>query len=309
MIKLSSPKIYIYARQLLRIAIGFALSASTTIFAAAASTAAEADNPEASTYAVPGGVYVLALTADQTSVTYAGKPVMIFRQHAIVGLPLSTKPGLTTLQLTEETTTQSQAGDTQRATKSLSHQFEVHPKQYTQQRITIKNQALVDPPAETLARIRTESVRQRKLYQTFSPGVDLSRGFLKPVEGITTSLFGHRRFFNDKARSPHSGLDIAADHGTPIKAAAAATVTLAGDLYFNGNTIFLDHGQGLITMYCHMSKLLVNTGDQIKQADIIGLVGATGRATGPHLHWSVSLGGTRIDPQSFLAVINQLAQP
>jgi murein DD-endopeptidase MepM/ murein hydrolase activator NlpD len=208
-------------------------------------------------------------------------------------LPISAKPGPATLRYLVD-------GQPQR------HSFTVEDKTYTEQRLTIENKAMVTPPPETLARIRAESVRQKALYNTFAQSADLSDGFKLPLQGITTSLFGHRRFFNDQPRSPHSGLDIAADTGTPVSAAASATVTLADELYFNGNTLFLDHGQGLITMYCHLSELLVEEGDQVTQGDVIGLVGATGRVTGPHLHWSVSLNGYRIDPETFLATINRL---
>ena len=120
-----------------------------------------------------------------------------------------------------------------------------------------------------------------------------------PLEGITTSLYGHRRFFNDQPRSPHSGLDIAAPTGTPIVAPAPARVALVDDLYYNGKSVFLDHGQGLITMYCHLSEQTVSTGELVQQDQVIGFVGATGRVTGPHLHWSVSLNGYRIDPLAF----------
>lgn len=266
------------------------------------SVQADLESPAAAEYAppgheqpanVPGGVALVQRPGPETTVSFAGREAMYINNMAIVAIPVDTKPGSHSIQL--------QTGDT-----VTEQQFEVRDKQYTEQHITIKNQALVDPPAETLARIREESARQRKLYRNYRRDNELSDGFLLPLQGITTSLFGHRRFFNGQPRSPHSGLDIAADTGTPIVAAGNGIVTLADDLYFNGNTVFIDHGQGLVTMYCHMSAINVVEGEAVKQGDTIGLVGATGRATGPHLHWSVSLGGYRIDPEVFLRELNQL---
>lgn len=242
---------------------------------------------------VPGGVYVWTPPAEATDITFQGRPVMRYADAAIVGIPITFKPGNATLRYVLEGT-------------PASHSFAVQDKTYSEQRLTIKNEAMVTPPPETLARIRAESARQRVLYNQFLPTPDLSQGFVLPLEGITTSLFGHRRFFNDQPRNPHSGLDIAADTGTPVRAAAGATVTLADELYFNGNTLFLDHGQSLVTMYCHLSELLVEEGETVSKGQIIGLVGATGRVTGPHLHWSVSLNGYRVDPEVFLESISRL---
>ena len=240
---------------------------------------------------VPGGVYVWQAPAGVSQVTFKGKPVMRLGDTVFVGLPITMQSGQTQLEY-------------QLAGQTKTHQFEVEDKQYTEQHITIADKAMVDPPAETLQRIRSESVRQRGLYNSFNPPTDLTEGFALPLEGVTTSLYGHRRYFNGQPRSPHSGLDIAAPTGTPIKAAGKGTIILADDLYFNGNTLFVDHGQGLITMYCHMSELLVAEGDEVDQGQVIGRVGATGRVTGPHLHWSVSLNGTRVDPSVFLQALN-----
>jgi murein DD-endopeptidase MepM/ murein hydrolase activator NlpD len=118
-----------------------------------------------------------------------------------------------------------------------------------------------------------------------------------------SSLFGHRRFFNGQPRNPHSGLDIAASTGTPVLAPSSGQVVLVDDLYYNGKTVFLDHGQGLITMYCHLSEHAVAEGSTVEQGQIIGLVGATGRVTGPHLHWSVSLNGYRVDPNTLMTLL------
>jgi len=241
---------------------------------------------------VPGGIYTYDVPGHAASIMFDGKPVMRLGNTVFVGIPINAEPGTHQLHYTLAGTRQ-------------VHEFKVIDKQYTEQHLTIANQAMVDPPAETLTRIREESTRQRRLYNSFSDTTDLSPGFIKPLHGVTTSLFGHRRFFNGQPRSPHSGLDIAADTGTPIIAAGHGTISLADELYFNGNTLFIDHGQGLITMYCHMSKLLVEQGQHVRQGEQIGLVGATGRVTGPHLHWSVSLNGNRVDPQVFMAALNQ----
>jgi murein DD-endopeptidase MepM/ murein hydrolase activator NlpD len=240
--------------------------------------------------AVPGGVYVWQIPQGASNVTFRNRPAFELNGQAIVGIPITTEPGTGTIEYTLNGTRD-------------THSFAIWSKQYSEQHITIKDQTKVDPPERDLERIRKEASTQRELYDSVTPPVDLDGGFVMPLEGITTSLYGHRRFFNGQPRSPHSGLDIAADRGTPILAPAPGTVRLADDLFFNGNTIFLDHGQGLVTMYCHMSKHEVAVGDVVDRGDVIGLVGSTGRATGPHLHWSVSLNGYRVDPSAFMEAL------
>ncbi len=245
---------------------------------------------------MPGGVYSWSVPDGADNVQFAGKPVMVVNGTALIGIPLSQAVG-------EANLTYSANGGEQ------THVFGVSGKAYTEQHLQIANQAMVNPPAETLARIREEGARQRRLYASFADVPEAlvsgeAAGFKQPLEGIITSLFGHRRFFNGQPRSPHSGLDIAAATGTPVATAGAGLVTLADDLYFNGNTVFVDHGQGLITMYCHLSEITVAVGDSVAQGDIIGLVGATGRVTGAHLHWTVSLNGNRVDPPTFVTALN-----
>ncbi len=241
--------------------------------------------------AVPGGVYVWHGPANIENPRFEGKPVMRLGDTLLVGLSMQTSPGVAEIHYEHDA-------------QSRVHQFTVQDKTYTEQHLSITNQAMVDPPPETMQRIQSEAALQRRLYQQYSAPADLSRGFIVPLIGPTTSLFGHRRFFNGLPRSPHSGLDIAADTGTPVKAAGNGRVTLAQSLYFNGKTLFVDHGQGLITMYCHLSELLVDVGAQVLQGQSIGQVGATGRVTGPHLHWSVSLNGYRVDPSIFMQALN-----
>jgi murein DD-endopeptidase MepM/ murein hydrolase activator NlpD len=244
----------------------------------------------ASATAVPGGVYAWLVPENSENVRFNGHPVLIAGDTALVGIPIQQSLGNTTLTFMQQG-------------QELTHTFEIVDKRYTEQRITLKNQEMVTPNPQQLERIRAEGKRQRAIYAQVSKAIDLSAGFTMPLQGRTTSLFGHRRFFNDQPRSPHSGLDIAAPTGTPITAPAPGTVALVDDLYYNGKTVFLDHGQGLITMYCHLSDQTVTTGQVVEQNQQIGLVGATGRVTGPHLHWSVSLNGYRIDPLTFRSAL------
>lgn len=241
--------------------------------------------------AVPGGIYRWSLPAGATDPKFNDRPVLVRSTEALVGIPLSQPLGMAEITY--------KVGEQIR-----SHSFQVNNKAYTEQHITLKNREMVNPNPDQLARIRRESSRQRALYLAFSDREPPQNGFLQPLEGRVSSLFGHRRFFNGQPRNPHSGLDIAAPAGTEIRAPAAAKVTLVDHLYYNGKTIFLDHGQGLVTMYCHLSKPLVNEGETVKQGQVIGLVGATGRATGPHLHWSVSLNGYRVDPESMMSALD-----
>ncbi|MEM7077900.1 MAG: M23 family metallopeptidase [Pseudomonadota bacterium] len=245
---------------------------------------------------VPGGVYTWPVPRGASDVRYHDKPVFTYQNHAFVGISIKAQPG------TEELTYLHNGA-------THTHAFPITGKQYTEQRLQIKNRAMVNPPEDTLARIRSEAVRQRKLYNSHTEAHNLDQGFILPLQGIVTSLFGHRRILNGQARNPHSGLDIAADTGTPIMAPAGGVVVLADDLYFNGKTLFIDHGRGLVTMYCHLSEILSEVGQVVAQGEEIGLVGATGRVTGPHLHWSVSLNGNRVDPQVFMALLNDVAIP
>ncbi|MGY6038644.1 peptidoglycan DD-metalloendopeptidase family protein [Aeromonas sp. AE23HZ002T15] len=240
---------------------------------------------------VPGGVAVVPLGdgAEAPGVRYQGKPVLVVREEgrrwiAIVGIPLKSAAGVQQLTLSDG--------------RQLS--FTVGTKHYREQHIKLKNTRQVNPLAEDMARINRELAEQTKAYQTFSPAQPSNLMFDKPVNGPLSSPFGLRRFFNGEERNPHSGLDFAVGAGTPIKSPAAGKVILIGDYFFNGNTVFVDHGQGLISMFCHMSKVDVKLGQSLPRGGIIGRVGATGRATGPHMHWNVSLNDTRVDPAIFI---------
>ncbi len=240
---------------------------------------------------VPGGVAVVDLGngAERPAARYQGKPVLVTREDgrrwiAVVGLPLTVKPGREQLELDDG--------------RRLA--FEVGSRHYKEQRITLKNQQQVTPNAANLARIERELAVQTDAYRQFSPRQPSNLLFDKPVGGPLSSPFGLRRFFNGEERNPHSGLDFAVPAGTPVKAPAAGKVILVGDYFFNGRTVFVDHGQGLISMFCHLSRIGVKVGDELARGAVLGKVGATGRATGPHLHWNVSLNDARVDPSIFI---------
>ena len=244
---------------------------------------------------VPGGVAVVSLgeSAEAPTARLGKRPVMVLREAsgewiAVVGVSLDTKPNSTqTIQVT-------QGG------KQRSESFKVGSKEYVAQHITIKNRQQVTPNNDNLKRIERELAQQRAAYQQFSPGIPSNVMLDRPVPGRLSSPFGLRRFFNGQPRNPHSGLDFAAAKGTPIKAPAAGKVILVDELFFNGNTVFVDHGQGFISMFCHLSKIDVTVGQTLARGEVLGQVGSTGRATGPHLHWNVSLNDTRVDPAIFI---------
>tara|TARA_Y100000758_G_scaffold36614_1_gene23888 strand:- start:2707 stop:3306 length:600 start_codon:yes stop_codon:yes gene_type:complete len=185
--------------------------------------------------------------------------------------------------------------------------FKVIAKTYREQHLTVENQRLVEPLPSDLERIEAESALMQNVYRQFSPMPKRLRPITLPVQGVVTSEFGFRRFFNGQPRNPHSGVDIAAVLGTPVQSPAPGVIKVVGNFFFNGNTVLVDHGGGFISMLCHLNKIDVHHQQRIEQDAIIGTVGATGRATGPHLHWSVSLQGTRVDPLIFVAVINASA--
>ena len=244
---------------------------------------------------VPGGVALVRLegrASEPPRVALAGAPVMVVRQDdhwlAVVGIPLGTKPGKLKLTVATPSAT------------ATSLELRIEPKQYVEQRLSVKP-GMVDLSAEDLARVNRERPTLQAALATFSAAPPPTLRMLQPVAGTPSSSYGLRRVFNGKPRNPHSGMDIAAPLGAPIIAPAPGRVVVTGDYFFNGNTVILDHGQGLVTMYCHLSAIDVKPGDIVDTGAVIGKVGATGRVTGPHLHWGVTLNRTMVDPALFLA--------
>jgi len=177
-------------------------------------------------------------------------------------------------------------------------------KEYRESRITITNNDMVSPPKEVLPRIKIEAsiIKAAKNINSFSNYFVLPMEM--PTKGIESSEFGVRRFINGTPRNRHTGLDIAAPEGTDVYAPLDGIVLLSEEFFYRGNIIYIDHGNGLISSFSHLQKSLVKKNRKVKAGDLIGKVGKTGRVTGPHLHWEVSILGTAIDPKLFLKEIN-----
>jgi murein DD-endopeptidase MepM/ murein hydrolase activator NlpD len=242
---------------------------------------------------VPGGIAFVAVPGDDQPprVMFDDYRTAVVRQSdrwvAIVGIPLATKVGRHTLQVYSGNGT-------------TTVPFEVTNKSYRTQKLTIKNQRQVDPAPDDLKRIQQEQERSNAALSKFTTTGAPQLSLLPPVKGVRSDSYGSRRIFNGQPRNPHSGMDIAAGIGTPIHSPAAGKVVEAGNFFFNGNTLYIDHGYGLVTMYCHLDSIAVKVGDELKAGDVIGKVGATGRVTGPHLHWGVALNRAMVNPELFL---------
>ena len=251
---------------------------------------------------VPGGIALVPVPGSDIA------PTVIFNTHrvavvrkadqwiAIVGIPLAEKPGELKLKVSTPTGT-------------TDVPFSITDKSYRTQNITVKNQRHVDPNPTDLKRIAGETKRSDTALSKFTPTTAPSLQLISPVEGVRSDSYGSRRVFNGQPRNPHSGMDIAAPKGTPIHSPAAGTVVEVGEFFFNGNTVYIDHGDGLVTMYCHLDTIKVKLGTHLAAGDVIGTVGATGRVTGPHLHFGVALNRAMVDPALFLDVGATTASP
>lgn len=262
----------------------------------AATPLAWADVSLPRTSAVPGGVVALDVGVHVEGsappvVTLDGARTLVVptegRWKAVVGIPLATEPGPIEIRV-------------MRADGSMhTETVRIEPKQYATQKLKVKPGQVDLSPAD-LERTTKERERILKALATWSPEAPASLQFRQPTPGPRSSSYGLRRYFNEQPRNPHTGMDIAAATGTPIVAPAAGRVLDTGDYFFNGNTVLVDHGQGLVTMYCHLSRIDVKPGDEVDTGEVLGLVGATGRVTGAHLHWGVTLNRTAVDPALFL---------
>lgn len=249
---------------------------------------------------VPGGVALIRLGAispiENPPRAWLGEQQILVAADqgqwiAVVGLALDLPPGRHELRVI--------AGNEQKILR-----FEVGSKHYPEQRITLKDSSKVQlsPADEERAVREIETIQKLKRHwrEVNDNADDSDSTFMLPADGRLASRFGLRRFFNGEPRAPHSGLDVAVARGTPIKASAHGKVLATDDYFFNGKTVFIDHGNGLISMYCHLDRIDVQAGDSVDQGQPIGRSGMTGRASGPHLHWSVVLNGVMVDPELFV---------
>jgi len=242
---------------------------------------------------VPGGIAYVPVPGGEQA------PVVMFDQYrvavlkrndqwvAVVGIPLAAKPGPQVLSVKS-------------TTGQVAVTFEIKDKHYRTQELKIQNDRQVNPDPQDLKRIASEQARSSAALSKFTVAGIPALTLDVPVTGKRSDSYGSRRVFNGQPRNPHTGMDIPAPTGTPIHSPAAGTVVEVGNFFFNGNTVYIDHGSGLVTMYCHLSSIAVKAGDQVAAGEVIGKVGATGRVTGPHLHWGVALNRAMVDPELFL---------
>ncbi len=254
----------------------------------------------------PGEVLLLRLESDQPLVSaearFLERTFPLFEDGeggwvGLVGIDLEAGPGSGVLEVHGRT-----GGQTLRHTLPL----QVRAKKFPVRHLQVEDR-YVSPPPEVQRRIEEES----RLVSSIFGRTDSRRwwegAFLRPVPGPALSSFGARSVFNGKPRSPHSGTDFRAAEGTPVQAPNRGRVVLARELYFAGNTVILDHGGGLYSYFAHLSRFAVEEGQEVRRGQVVGAVGATGRVTGPHLHWTARLCGTRVDPLSLMAALDQLA--
>ena len=242
--------------------------------------------------AVPGGVKIIRLGSSESPMPYVdadGHRALVIQDGsnwvAIIGIPLSTPLG--PRQVIVRGADGRQLID-----------YTVGDKHYTTQALKVAP-SQVNLSAKDLARVNAEKIRIDHALSRWSEPPPESLRLPQPVAGPRSSSFGSRRIFNGESRNPHSGMDIAAPAGTPVRVPIAGTVVETGAFFFNGNAVFVDHGRGLISMYCHLSAIDVQPGQRVAAGTRIGAVGMTGRATGPHLHWGLILNRAWVDPELF----------
>jgi biotin carboxyl carrier protein len=189
---------------------------------------------------------------------------------------------------------------------SVERKLAVAPRDWQIQRVEGVPSKYVTPPPEAMAAIARGTKLKKEARATRAAGSFFTETFIWPATGPISGVFGSQRYYNGEPRRPHYGVDVAAPTGTPIRAPAGGTVTLAdADMYFEGGLVFLDHGQGVTSLMMHMSRVDVTAGERVEQGDVIGAVGGTGRATGPHLHWGVYWRGAYLDPQLLVGPMDE----
>jgi murein DD-endopeptidase MepM/ murein hydrolase activator NlpD len=244
---------------------------------------------------VPGGVAIVNLGPDPSPplARFNGERVLVAGDasgwFAVVGIPLDAKVGASLPLVVERA---------ERESETIG--LEIGRKRYATQHLSVKPEQVELSPAD-LARHEEERAHLRGVLRTFSESAPDTLLLLQPCEGPRSDSFGKRRFFNRQPRNPHNGLDIAAPDGTPVSAAGTGNVLDVGDYFFSGQTLILDHGHGFLTLYAHLSAIEANAGDRIPAGKRIAAVGATGRVTGPHLHFSVYLNAAAVDPELFIS--------
>ena len=243
--------------------------------------------------AVPGGIKIIRLDAAGTAIPDVdadGTRALVVKDGrdwiAVIGIPLAAPLGTRHVIVTDGTDRRELA-------------FDVGNKQYASQSLKVPPRQVNLSQAD-LARVAQERIRIEHVLSEYSEPPPESLHLPQPVPGPRSASFGTRRIFNGEARNPHSGMDIAAATGTPVLVPIAGTVADTGDYFFNGNTVLVDHGRGLVSMYCHLSRIDVQQGQRIAAGTRLGAVGMTGRVTGPHLHWGLALNRAWVDPELFV---------
>lgn len=245
----------------------------------------------------PGGVARVdiggAIDGERITATIFGEDIALYydepqqKWRALIGVDLDTKPGTYRLRIAR--------GDS----APTEHTLRIAPKQFEVRRLNVPGN-FVEPPEDALKQISRDSEMLAAAYARVSPR-KWSGAFVLPVNGKPTSNFGTRSYYNGQRRSPHAGVDFRGTVGTPVRAANRGEVVVAASMYFTGNTVVVDHGDRLFSIFAHLSELHAKAGDTVDAGTVVGLLGATGRVTGPHLHWSVRLNGARVDPLSLIA--------
>jgi hypothetical protein len=245
---------------------------------------------------------VCGCDAAGATVTVFGKQVPLFptadgsRWSGLIGVDLAVASGTYPVTIVVE--------DVETGPATATETLSVGTKSFPVRRLSVPAR-FVELPETAVARIQDESHRLDTLFQSATHPRQWHRPFQAPAGAPISGSFGARSVFNGQPRSPHSGLDFRSGAGTPVLAPAAGVVALADSLYFTGNTVVIDHGLGLYSLLAHLSTFAIEEGDRVEPAQIVGLVGATGRVTGPHLHWTVRLNGARVDPRSLIALTNE----